>query len=115
MRSTRDLLRRRTHFVRKRGQLMARIQNTFHQYNLPRPPRTPRLQVPTGTHFRRVRRPHSQEERRDRFHPLRHLWWAHPWPRKDHPPVARPPAELPSRAALPPPRRWLPTASRPTV
>jgi transposase len=38
MRSTRDLLRRRTHFVRKRGQLMAHIQNTFHQYNLPRPP-----------------------------------------------------------------------------
>jgi transposase len=37
MRSTRDLLRRRTHFVRKRGQLMAHIQNTFHQYNLPRP------------------------------------------------------------------------------
>lgn len=38
MRSTRDLLRRRGHFVRKRGQLFAHIQNTFHQYNLPRPP-----------------------------------------------------------------------------
>jgi transposase len=38
MRPTRDLLRRRTHFVRKRGQLTAHIQNTFHQYNLPRPP-----------------------------------------------------------------------------
>jgi transposase len=38
MRPTRDLLRRRTHFVRKRGQLLAHIQNTFHQYNLPRPP-----------------------------------------------------------------------------
>ena len=25
-------------FVRKRGQLLAHIQNTFHQYNLPRPP-----------------------------------------------------------------------------
>jgi transposase len=37
MRPTRDLLRRRTHFVRKRGQLFAHIQNTFHQYNLPRP------------------------------------------------------------------------------
>jgi transposase len=37
MRPTRDLLRRRTHFVRKRGQLLAHIQNTFHQYNLPRP------------------------------------------------------------------------------
>ena len=32
-----------------------------------------------------------------------------------HPPVARPPAELPSRAALPPPKCWLPTASRPTT
>ena len=38
MRTTRDLLRRRTHFVRKRAELMAHIQNTFHQYNLPRPP-----------------------------------------------------------------------------
>ncbi|MFH1765970.1 MAG: IS110 family transposase [Gemmatimonadota bacterium] len=38
MRPTRDLLRRRTYFVRKRGQLTAHIQNTFHQYNLPRPP-----------------------------------------------------------------------------
>ena len=38
MRSTRDLLRRRTHFVRKRAQLMAHVQNTFHQYNLPRSP-----------------------------------------------------------------------------
>jgi hypothetical protein len=38
MRPTRDLLRRRLHFVRKRGQLLAHIQNTFHQYNLPRPP-----------------------------------------------------------------------------
>ncbi|MCK5653280.1 MAG: IS110 family transposase, partial [Gemmatimonadetes bacterium] len=37
MRPTRDLLRRRLHFVRKRGQLTAHIQNTFHQYNLPRP------------------------------------------------------------------------------
>ncbi len=38
MRPTRDLLRRRLHFVRKRGELFAHIQNTFHQYNLPRPP-----------------------------------------------------------------------------
>jgi len=38
MRPTRDLVRRRLHFVRKRGQLLAHIQNTFHQYNLPRPP-----------------------------------------------------------------------------
>lgn len=35
MRSTRDLLRRRLHLVRKRGQLLAHIQMTAHQYNLP--------------------------------------------------------------------------------
>jgi transposase len=35
MRSTRDLLRRRLHFVRKRGQLLAHIQNTRAQYQLP--------------------------------------------------------------------------------
>ena len=35
MRSTRDLLRRRSHLVRKRGQLLAHIQNTRAQYNLP--------------------------------------------------------------------------------
>jgi transposase len=35
MRSTRDLLRRRLHLVRKRGQLRAHIQNTRAQYNLP--------------------------------------------------------------------------------
>ena len=35
MRATRDLLRRRLHFVRKRGQLLVHIQNTNHQYNLP--------------------------------------------------------------------------------
>jgi len=34
MRSTRDLLRRRLHLVRKRGQLLAHIQNTRAQYNL---------------------------------------------------------------------------------
>ncbi len=34
MRATRDLLRRRTHFVRKRAELFAHIQNTGHQYNL---------------------------------------------------------------------------------
>ena len=33
MRGTRDLLRRRLHFVRHRGQLLAHIQNTHHQYN----------------------------------------------------------------------------------
>ena len=35
MRSTRDLLRRRLHLVRKRGQLLAHIQHTRAQYNLP--------------------------------------------------------------------------------
>jgi len=35
MRSTRDLLRRRLHVVRKRGALLAHIQNTRAQYNLP--------------------------------------------------------------------------------
>jgi transposase len=35
MRATRDLLRRRLHLVRKRGQLLAHIQNTHHAYNLP--------------------------------------------------------------------------------
>jgi len=35
MRATRDLLRRRLHLVRKRGQLLAHIQNTRAQYNLP--------------------------------------------------------------------------------
>ncbi len=35
MRSTRDLLRRRNHLVRKRSELMAHVQNTNIQYNLP--------------------------------------------------------------------------------
>lgn len=35
MRSTRDLLRRRMHFMRKRAELIAHIQNTNSQYNLP--------------------------------------------------------------------------------
>lgn len=39
MRSTRDLLRRRLHFRRKRAELLSHIQNTFHQYNLPKPDR----------------------------------------------------------------------------
>ena len=34
-RATRDLLRRRTHFVRRRGQTLTHIANTHHQYNLP--------------------------------------------------------------------------------
>lgn len=35
MRATRDLLRRRMHLMRKRSELMAHIQNTNSQYNLP--------------------------------------------------------------------------------
>lgn len=35
MRATRDLLRRRLYFVRKRAELLAHIQNTNTQYNLP--------------------------------------------------------------------------------
>ena len=35
MRATRDLLRRRLHFTRKRAELLAHIQNTNSQYNLP--------------------------------------------------------------------------------
>ena len=34
-RSTRDLLRRRTHFVRRRGETLTHITNTHHQCNLP--------------------------------------------------------------------------------
>src|SRR5919204_6906257 len=35
MRATRDLLRRRTHLRRKRAELLAHVQNTNSQYNLP--------------------------------------------------------------------------------
>lgn len=35
MRATRDLLRRRNHFMRKRAELYSHIQNTHSQYNLP--------------------------------------------------------------------------------
>jgi len=34
MRATRDLMRRRNHFMRKRAELLAHIQNTASQYNL---------------------------------------------------------------------------------
>jgi transposase len=37
MRSTRDLLRRRTHLVRKRAELFSHIQNTRSQYNIEEP------------------------------------------------------------------------------
>jgi transposase len=35
MRATRDLLRRRMHLMRKRAELLAHVQNTNNQYNLP--------------------------------------------------------------------------------
>jgi transposase len=35
MRSTRDILRRRMHLTRKRAELLAHVQNTNYQYNLP--------------------------------------------------------------------------------
>ena len=35
MRATRDLLRRRTHLMRKRAELLAHVQNTTSHYNLP--------------------------------------------------------------------------------
>ena len=35
MRATRDLLRRRTHLMRKRAELLAHVQNTHSQYHLP--------------------------------------------------------------------------------
>ena len=37
MRATRDLLRRRLFFTRKRAELLGHVRNTFHQYNLPAP------------------------------------------------------------------------------
>jgi len=37
MRATRDLLRRRNHLTHKRSELLAHIQNTASQYNLPEP------------------------------------------------------------------------------
>jgi hypothetical protein len=35
MRATRDLLRHRTHLMRKRSELLSHVQNTNSQYNLP--------------------------------------------------------------------------------
>ena len=49
MRATRDLMRRRNHFVRKRAELISHIQNTTMQYNL----------EPLGT----LSRPHHRREK----------------------------------------------------
>jgi transposase len=53
MRATRDLMRRRNHFMRKRAELFAHIQNTASQYN----------QEPLG----RIARPNNREGTVDRF------------------------------------------------
>lgn len=57
MRATRDLLRRRTHLVRKRAELFAHIQNTRSQYNLPDP-------------LGRIAKPKNREGLVDRFDQL---------------------------------------------
>ena len=49
MRATRDLMRRRNHFVRKRAELLSHIQNTTMQYNL----------APLGT----LSRPHHRRDK----------------------------------------------------
>ena len=54
MRSTRDLLRRRIHFIRKRAALFTHIQNTASQYN---------LDAPLG----RIAKPKNREGLLDRF------------------------------------------------
>ena len=55
MRATRDLLRRRNHFMRKRAELYAHIQNTRSQYNLPNP-------------LGRIAKPQNREGIVERFH-----------------------------------------------
>jgi transposase len=66
MRATRDLIRRRLHLVRKRGQLLAHIQNTRAQYNLPAFGR--RLAYPAKSRGRAgaLRRPERAQEHRRR-------------------------------------------------
>ena len=55
MRATRDLLRRRNHFMRKRAELYAHIQNTRSQYNLPE-------------FLGRIAKPQNREGIANRFH-----------------------------------------------
>ena len=53
-RSTRDLLRRRMHLMRKRAELYAHVQNTNSQYNLPEVPlnlRHKANRIPLRSHF----------------------------------------------------------------
>jgi len=57
MRATRDLMRRRLHFVRQRGQLLAHIQNTHHQYNLDTPGKRITYRSQPRRDWRGLRRP----------------------------------------------------------
>jgi transposase len=57
MRATRDLLRRRTHLRRKRSELLAHVQNTNRQYNLPEIGKTIASKVNRGGVAERFRDP----------------------------------------------------------
>ena len=66
MRATRDLLRRRLHLVRRRGNLLAHIQNTHHQYNLPVPSAKIAYKGQSRWCRRRLRRARCPQEHRGR-------------------------------------------------
>ena len=65
MRATRDLLRRRTHLMRKRAELLTHIQQTNSQYNLPEIGKD-RLQSEPRRGRRAVSRSRGAEEHRSR-------------------------------------------------
>ena len=97
MRATRDLIRRRLHLVRKRGQLLAHIQNTRAQYNLPAFGR--RLAYPANRDgragaLRRSQRAEEHRRRSDVGGPVRH---ADHRPRAHHR-HARPNVTTPTRS-----------------
>jgi len=56
MRATRDLLRRRNHFTRKRAEFIAHIHNTVSHYNLPPLEGNPRIQPSIPALFTRSNR-----------------------------------------------------------
>ena len=66
MRSTRDLLRRRNYLIRKRAELLAHIQNTNSQYNLPEFGQKIAYKVAPGRCRRAVRRSRRPQEHRGR-------------------------------------------------
>ena len=66
MRATRDLIRRRLHLVRKRGQLLAHIQNTRAQYNLPGVRAAARLSGQSRRRAGALRRSQRAQEHRRR-------------------------------------------------